>query len=100
MRILKSLPIWQIHYCEDKFINATSGTLLPYKLPFFSFRNNTNFYKCDSETEFNMLLKLGVTYISELDYVKKHLLSGFSKRSSALSSDYIPFLQNVLSLRN
>ncbi len=94
MKILRSLPIWPIHSCDDVFINAESGILLPHKLPYFSFCQNINFYKCD-EADFNVLFVLGATSIDELDYVKhvipEHMIP---------SQEYITFLQSVLSLGN
>ncbi|CAB5344104.1 unnamed protein product [Rhizophagus irregularis] len=71
--ILVSLPIWPIHSCEDNLIDARSGILLPYELPFFSFHKNTTIYKCNSKSDFTTLTKLGATFISELDYVKDHI---------------------------
>ncbi|GES98868.1 sacsin isoform X2 [Rhizophagus clarus] len=97
--ILVSLPIWSIHSCEDNFINARSGILLPYDLPFFSFRKNTTFYKCNNKSDFNTLVKLGAKFISELDYVKDHILPSF-KAFSTPPRDYIPFLQAILLLNN
>src|SRR5581483_2777760 len=45
MDTLSSLPIWPIHSSEEKFLDAKSGYLLPYELPFFSFSQDTIFYK-------------------------------------------------------
>src|SRR3954451_16789732 len=98
MRILKSLPIWPIHSSEERFIDATSGILLTYKLPFFSFHNNTNFYKCD-ESDFKVLTKLRQTpCINELNYVKDYIIPDLKDYSP--SQDYITFLKNVLNLEN
>jgi hypothetical protein len=99
--ILVSLPIWSTHSCEDNLINARhgSGILLPYKLPFFSFHKNTTFYKCNDKSDFDTLTKLRATSISELHYVKDHILPSFEKFSTP-PQEYIPFLQAVLSLNN
>jgi hypothetical protein len=96
MNILRSLPIWPIHSCNDKFINAKSGILLPYQLPFFSFQQN-NFYKCD-ELDFNALFQLDAESIDELEYVTKYFIPQYIDTTP--SQDYITFLQSVLSLGN
>ncbi|CAG8697672.1 13615_t:CDS:10 [Rhizophagus irregularis] len=98
MDILVSLPIWPIHFCEDN-INARSGILLPYDLPFFSFRRDISIYKCNDKSDFNTLIKLGATFITELDYVKDQILPSFAKFSTP-PKEYIPFLQAVLLLNN
>ncbi|PKC10503.1 hypothetical protein RhiirA5_498400 [Rhizophagus irregularis] len=97
--ILVSLPIWSIHSCEDNLIDARSGILLPYELPFFSFHKNTIIYKCNSKSDFITLTKLGATFISELDYVKDHIIPSFIKFKTP-PREYIPFLQAVLLLNN
>ncbi|CAB5375027.1 unnamed protein product [Rhizophagus irregularis] len=96
MNILCSLPIWPLHSSEDKFIDAKSGKLLPYKLPFFSFDKNTEFYKCDREMDFEVLRILGVTPMSELEYIKKNIIPKF-KDFQTPSQKYIDFLQSILS---
>ncbi|CAB4393354.1 unnamed protein product [Rhizophagus irregularis] len=97
MDILVSLPIWPIHTCEDN-INARSGILLPYDLPFFSFRRDS-IYKCNDKSDFNTLIKLGATFITEFDYVKDQKLPSFTKFSTP-PKEYIPFLRAVLLLNN
>src|SRR4051812_11389300 len=96
MNILRSLPIWPIHSYNDKFIDAKSGTLLPYQLPFFSFQQN-KFYKCD-EHDFNALFNLKATFIDELEYVTKYFIPQYIDTTP--SQDYITFLQSILSLGN
>jgi hypothetical protein len=96
MKILRSLPIWPLHSTENRFIDATSGDLLPQKFPFFSFHEKTNFYRCDHESDFNALTKLGVTPMNKLEY-----LNGIVKQVGneyEPSQDYVEFLQSVLSL--
>jgi hypothetical protein len=96
---LRSLPIWPLHSSENKFIDAKSGKLLPFKLPFFSFDQNTEFYKCERETDFKALTILGATLLNELEYVKKYIipkLEGFQTPSQ----EYINFLRNILSSGN
>jgi hypothetical protein len=101
MSILKSLPIWPVHSSEDNFIDATSGNLLTYKLKFFSFFQNTDFYKCN-ESDFYALDKLGATLIGELDYIRQYIIRPILTMTPAPkpSKDYITFLQDVLSLEN
>lgn len=99
MNTLRSLPIWPLHSSEDKFIDAKSGKLLPFKLPFFSFDKNTEFYKCDREIDFEALIILGVTPMSELEYVKKNIIPKL-KGFPTPSQEYINFLQNILSSGN
>src|SRR3954447_22365916 len=99
MKVLRSLPIWSLHSSESNFINATSGKLLPYKLPFFSFDINTNFYKCDHESDFNALTKLGATSITELEYFEKYITPQL-KEFPEPSNEYIKFLQSILSSEN
>ncbi|PKY41139.1 hypothetical protein RhiirA4_353484, partial [Rhizophagus irregularis] len=101
MDTLKSLPIWPMHSSENKFKDAISGILLTYKLPFFSFNQNTFFYRCDNELDFNVLTKLGANSVDELEYIKylvptPTLITQFSEHSKK----YINFLQSVLSLGN
>lgn len=96
MNILCSLPIWPLHSSEDKFIDAKSGKLLPFKLPFFSFDKNTEFYKCDREIDFKVLCILGVTPMSELEYIKKNIIPKL-KDFQTPSQEYINFLQSILS---
>jgi hypothetical protein len=79
----------------DKFIDTKSGILLPYNLPFFSFQQNVNFYKCD-DLDFRTLLGLSVTYIDEEKYIKDYFISHHI--NTPPSQDYIAFLQSVLSL--
>src|SRR5688572_18504689 len=102
METLMSLPIWPIHSDEkDMFIDAKSGILLPFKLPFFSFRRKTTFYKCDHETDFNTLTSLNAQTKSELEYLKEYLLPEFMDYSKPIDCPgYVPFLLKVLSLEN
>ncbi|GES91935.1 sacsin isoform X1 [Rhizophagus clarus] len=99
--ILKSLPIWPIHSCEDNYIDATSGNLFTYKLRFFSFFQNTDIYKCN-ESDFNALKKLGATLIGELEYIVRHIIRPISTMTPVPtpSKEYIAFLQDVLSSEN
>src|SRR5205807_6146321 len=99
MNILRSLPIWPIHSCDDDFIDAESGILLPYKLPFFSFQQfqQDNFYKCD-ELDFNALFNLGAKEIDELKYVTEYFIPQYINTTP--TQNYITFLQSVLSLGN
>src|SRR5436190_15178590 len=79
MKIFKSLPIWPIHPKEEnekKFIDTT-GKLLTYNPPFFFSYKNTKFYKCNNESDFNALTKLGVTPINELEYLKNHVVPSY-----------------------
>lgn len=99
MKALKSLPIWPVRSSENKFIDATSGKLPTNKLPFFSFDEKTNFYRCDHESDFHALKELGVTPISEREYLEiivKYITTEFPKPSQ----NYVVFLQYVLSLEN
>ncbi|RIA90188.1 hypothetical protein C1645_823689 [Glomus cerebriforme] len=101
MDTLKSLPIWPVHSSENKFIDATSGKLLTYKLPsFFSFYQETKFYRRDNESDFNTLIKLGTTSVDELEYVKNHIIPPLFTLCLEPSQEYINFLQSVLSLGN
>ncbi|CAG8636620.1 9275_t:CDS:2, partial [Funneliformis caledonium] len=97
MDILRSLPIWPIHSNEGVFIDVNSGTLYPSKLSYFKFHENTDFYKCDHESDFNALTRLGASSVNVLEYVKDPLLIIYT-RSSSPFHDYIPFLQSVLRL--
>ncbi len=100
MKILNSLSIWPTYSCEEKFIDATSGILYPPDILFFFFQKNTNFYKYNKNSNYyNILKKLGAKTITELEYVRDHLLSGFTV-SSTPSQEYVDFLQNVLTLKN
>ncbi|GBB90419.1 hypothetical protein RclHR1_17380001 [Rhizophagus clarus] len=98
MRILRSLPIWPLYSPGNKFIDATSGNLLPRKLPFFSFRETKKFYRCDHESDFNALIKLGVAPMDKLKYLKDIVKQVDGE--SEPSQDYVIFLQSVLSLRD
>src|SRR2546430_38149 len=101
MDIIKTLPIWPIHSSkENKFIDATTGDLLTYKLKYFSFYQDTNFYKCDSESDFNALTKLGATPVNELVYVRNYIMPQLTSLFPTSSEEYITFLQSVLSLGN
>ncbi|GBC07902.1 hypothetical protein RclHR1_07770002 [Rhizophagus clarus] len=103
MDTLRSLPIWPIHHGkEGKFIDAMSGKLLTHKLPFFSFRENTDFYKCDQISDFQSLTILRlkqpkeITYMNELNYFKYHIVPDLENFPP--SKDYINFLKEVLYL--
>ncbi|CAG8702047.1 15846_t:CDS:2, partial [Funneliformis caledonium] len=101
LSIRSSLPIWPIQNCEDKFIDAKSGILLPFDLPFFTFSKNTNFYKCELENENLALVSLNAKVITELQYVKKYLLPDFEIHSIPKDCEgYIPLLKKLLSLKN
>ncbi|GES91901.1 hypothetical protein GLOIN_2v552263 [Rhizophagus clarus] len=100
MDTLKSLPIWPMHTSENKFNDAISGNLLTNKLPFFSFDQDTNFYKCDNESDFNVLTKLGAKSVNELEYIKHYIVPTLSTQFPEPSAEYISFLQSVLSLGN
>ncbi|GES91936.1 BTB/POZ protein [Rhizophagus clarus] len=95
LNILRSLPIWPVHSCDDKFIDAESGILLPHNLPFFSFQQNDDFYKCD-EFEFRILFGLNVTYIDEEEYFKDYFIPHHINTTP--SRNYITFMQRILSL--
>ncbi|GBC02577.1 hypothetical protein RclHR1_00470007 [Rhizophagus clarus] len=95
LNILRSLPIWPVHSCGDKLIDAKSGILLPYNLPFFSFQQNNDFYKCD-ELDFRTLFGLNVTYIDEEKYIQEYFIPHHINTTP--SQDYIIFLQRILSL--
>ncbi len=69
MNILSSIPIWPIHSCQDKFIDAKSGIPFPFKLRFFSFRKDTTFYKCEDELDFNTLRSMNAKTITELKII-------------------------------
>jgi hypothetical protein len=88
MRVLTSLPIWQIHPMEEtKFIDTT-GKLLTYNIPFFFSYNNTRFYKCNSnESDFNALTELGATPISEQEYLKYHIVPSFIDYAQGIGQD-------------
>ncbi|CAG8565122.1 11422_t:CDS:10 [Rhizophagus irregularis] len=106
MKILRSLPIWPIHSSENKFIDATTGDLPPRKLPFFSFHKKTNFYRCDHESDFNALTKLGVTPMDTLEYLKGIVKQVVDESDHSdedefePSQAYVIFLQRVLLLRD
>ncbi|UZO07228.1 uncharacterized protein OCT59_027521 [Rhizophagus irregularis] len=95
MNVLRSFPIWPVHSCDNKFIDAGSGILLPHNLPFFSFQQIGNFYKCD-EYDFRTLFGLSVTYIDEEKYIKDYFIP--QHINTLPSEDYITFLQKILSL--
>ncbi|GBC02571.1 hypothetical protein RclHR1_00470001 [Rhizophagus clarus] len=97
IKVLRSLPIWPIHSKEEKFVDATAGKLLTYKIPFFSFDNNTNFYKCDRESNYKILAKLGATLIDESEYLENYIIPHITAKSLIPSQEYIIFLKNVLS---
>lgn len=99
MKALKSLPIWPVRSSENKFIDATSGKLPTNKLPFFSFDEKIDFYRCDHESDFHALTELGVTPMNELEFLEiivTHITTEFPKPSQ----NYVDFLQRVLSLEN
>ncbi|CAG8453449.1 13573_t:CDS:10 [Rhizophagus irregularis] len=96
IKILRSLPIWPIHSGEEKFIDATAGKLLTYKLPFFSFDNNTDFYKYDRESDFKLLSRLGTTLIKGLEYFESYIIPHIAEKSLIPSQEYIIFLKNFL----
>ncbi|PKY50266.1 hypothetical protein RhiirA4_466651 [Rhizophagus irregularis] len=99
MKALKSLPIWPVRSSENKLIDATSGKLPTNKLPFFSFDEKTDFYRCDHESDFHVLTELGVTPMNELELLKiivTHITTEFPKPSQ----NYVAFLRCVLYLEN
>ncbi|CAB4479085.1 uncharacterized protein OCT59_027473 [Rhizophagus irregularis] len=100
MDTLKSLPIWPMHSSENRFNDAISGNLLTYKLPFFSFNQDTNFYRCNNESDFNVLTKLGANPVDELEYIRHYIVPVLTTQFPEPSEEYINFLQSVLSLRN
>jgi hypothetical protein len=106
MDTLRSLPIWPIYSNEKerKFIDATSGNLLTYRLPFFSFQKNINFYKCDDVSDFNALTKLRrkspleATCINESNYLMNYIIPDLE--NFVPSQKYVTFLKGLLSLEN
>jgi hypothetical protein len=100
MDTLRSLPIWPMHSSENKLNDAISGNLLTYKLPFFSFDQETNFYKCNNESDFNVLTKLGAKFVDELEYIKHYIVPTLTTQFPEPSEEYVSFLQGVLSLKN
>src|SRR4051812_20095868 len=94
MNILKSLPIWPLHSSNAKFVDATSGKLHPYKLPFFSFSKKTDFYTLDDH---KALVKLGVIPMNELKYLEV-IVHQITKEFSRPSQGYVTFLNVLLSL--
>ncbi|GES93021.1 histidine kinase-like ATPase [Rhizophagus clarus] len=60
MDIVRSLPIWETNLCDGEYSDATSGILLPFGFPFYSFRQNSNVYK-PTKKDHASLTKLGTT---------------------------------------
>lgn len=97
MDILRSLPIWQVNLCADKFFDATSGILLPYDFPFYSFRQNSNIYRL-AKKDHASLTKLGAPCKGGLE-----LLEGLIQEINTLfptpskHPKYSTFLRKILS---
>ncbi|CAB5149034.1 unnamed protein product [Rhizophagus irregularis] len=97
MDILRSLPIWEYNLCDGKFFDATSGILLPYGFPFYSFRENSNVYK-PTKKDYASLTKLGAACNGGLDLLED-LIQQINTLFPTPSQHpkYITFLRKILS---
>ncbi|CAG8544962.1 11644_t:CDS:10, partial [Racocetra persica] len=93
IKFLKTLPIWPTQ-SRSTCISAQEGIIPPQDIPFFSIREETNIFLIESESDFNVLFRLGAKYITPLEYIKEHL----KPQNITLDQQYIDFLKTVLSL--
>ncbi|RIA90195.1 hypothetical protein C1645_770651, partial [Glomus cerebriforme] len=66
-------------------------------MPNLEFSFHVSFYKCD-ELDFNVLFSLSAEFIDEVKYVTNYFIP--HHLNSTPSSEYITFLQSILSLKN